>query len=507
MEKRAVLAAVLMALVFFAGQYFLFPSTPEAPSPTRPDAEQAGKEPAQPAPAKPQPAARPETPRKDEPKQVPTAAPATPRAQGARPPPGPSGHTEPVPMELSTTDLRLGPQQPTGELVLTGEVGGLRVRKTLTFHADTYTIDTTLRLENAGGVARQAALAFPWTTLQEWEGKTAKFLGQHPTTIAVHAGGMTHYTDDLAHPGWEYRCMSTILGPAKNGEQIEKEAAPGDWIALGSSWYTAALIARTTGFEIFTASDPKPADAKVKPATPLRTAIGLRAAPTIPPGAAWEGAFVVFVGPKEYKRLREAHLDDAINFGGFPLPLECHGLPMKYFAVPILALMNWLYAGVHNYGVGVNPVGGCLPMLPQIPIFYALYLAVANSAELQNAPFLCFDFLQPVARALRAMGASWVESLWICNLADIDPLYILPLVMGVTMFVQQKMTPVSGDPAQAKVMLIMPVFFTIMFLNLPSGLVLSWTVSNVLPIAQQWSMNRPKTPAVGAREIRNGSRA
>src|SRR5205823_13333836 len=107
---------------------------------------------------------------------------------------------------------------------------------------------------------------------------------------------------------------------------------------------------------------------------------------------------------------------------------------------------------------------------------------VANSAELLNAPFLCFDFLQPVARALHAMGASWVESLWICNLADIDPLYILPLVMGVTMFVQQKMTPVSGDPAQAKVMLIMPVFFTIMFLNLPSGLRPVLAVYHILAI-------------------------
>jgi len=107
----------------------------------------------------------------------------------------------------------------------------------------------------------------------------------------------------------------------------------------------------------------------------------------------------------------------------------------------------------------------------------------------------------------RGMGASWVDSLWICNLADIDPLYILPLLMGVTMFVQQKMTPVSGDPAQAKVMLIMPVFFTIMFLNLPSGLVLYWTVSNILQIAQQWWMNRPATPAGAPREVRDGSRA
>src|SRR5262249_8774547 len=254
------------------------------------------------------------------------------------------------------------------------------------------------------------------------------------------------------------------------------------------------------------------------------------------------------------------------NFGGFPIPGECGVLPMKWFAVPILSLMNWLYAHVHNYGVaiilltvlskllfypltvwsmrsmkamkelqpqinalrsryksdpqrvqretmelyrkhGVNPVGGCLPMLPQIPIFYALYLAVANSAELQNAPFLCFGFLQPVARLLHGMGASWVDSLWICNLADIDPLYILPLVMGVTMFIQQKMTPVSGDPAQAKVMLVMPVFFTIMFLNLPSGLVLYWTISNVLHIPHHCWMNGPRAPAAAARDVKNGSRA
>ena len=616
MEKRAVLAAVLMALVFFIGQYFFFPATPEPPSSTKPDAQQGpGKvEAPKPAPpAKLAPAPTPETARKDEQKSAPIGPTPAPRAARARPPQrlatvvtplyravvsseggklqeltleyrgrkpmvilgelgpgglvaGPPGRAEAIPMELSTTELKLGPERPTGELVLTGEIEGLRVQKTLTFHADTYTIDTKVRVENATGAPRQALLAFPWTTVQEWEGKTAKFLGQHPTTIAMSAAGELRYTDDLAHPGWYYGCLSTLRGPTKNGDQIEKEAAPGDWIALGSSWYTSALIAKTPGFEIFTTSDAKPADTKAKPTMPLRTAVGLRAAPTIPPGGAWEGMFVVFAGPKEYQHLHAVGLEESINFGGFPLPRECGGLPMKWFAVPILSLMNWLYAHVHNYGVaiilltvlskvlfypltvwsmrsmnamkalqpqinalrskyksdpqraqretmelyrkhGVNPVGGCLPMLPQIPIFYALYLAVANSAELQNAPFLCFDFLQPIARAFRAMGASWVDSLWICNLADIDPLYILPLVMGITMFVQQKMTPVSGDPAQAKVMLIMPVFFTIMFLNLPSGLVLYWTVSNVLQIAQQWWMNRPAAPAGAAREVKNGSRA
>ena len=614
MEKRAILAAVLMAVVFLAGQYLFFPATPETPPATKPETRQTPSpaEPSKPAaPTKTEPAAPPVTSRKDEQKSTTPTQQSPVRSERPRPPQrlativtplyravvsseggklqeltlqyrgekpmvivgelgpaglmtGPSEHRTAVPMELSATDLRLGPDRPTGELVLRGEIEGLRVTKTLTFHADTYTIDTKIRLDNGGGSTRQTELAFPWTTLQEWAGKTAKFLGQHPTTIALSAGGELRYTDDLAHPGWYYGCLSTLRGPTKNGDQLKTEARPGDWIAVGSNWYTAALIVQTPGLEIFTTSDAAPTDPKAKP--PLHTAIGLRASPTVPAGGTWEAAHIVYVGPKEYKHLQRVGLDESINFGGFPVPRECGGLPMKWFAVPILLFMNWLNNHVHNYGVaiilltvlskvlfypltvwsmrsmkamqalqpqvnalrskyksdpqraqretmelyrkhGVNPVGGCLPMLPQIPIFYALYLAVANSAELQNAPFLCFDFLQPVARAIRALGAHWVESLWICNLADIDPLYVLPLVMGVTMFVQQKMTPVSGDPAQAKIMLIMPVFFTIMFLNLPSGLVLYWTVSNVLQIAQQWWMNRPAARAGAPREVRNGSRA
>ena len=616
MEKRAVIAAVLMAAVFLVGQYFLFPATPEPPPGSKPDGKQTAEREAPPkaaAPAKQESEPQSVTPRKDSQKsqQAPpsTPAPSPPQSgperlatvvtplyraivssqggklreltlhyRGEKPMvivgelgpggllTGPAANRTAVPMQLSVTDLRLGPDRPTGNVVLTGEIDGLKVTKILTFHADTYTIDTSVRLDNSSASPRQAELAFPWTTLQEWTGKTAKFLGQHPTTIAMSADGELRYTDDLAHPGWYYGCLSTLRGPNKNGNQIERQAAPGDWIALGSNWYTAALIARTPGFDLFTTSDPRPVDPKAKPPMPLHTAIGLHAAPTVAAGGRWEGAHTVYVGPKEYDHLHRVGLGETINFGGFPVSRECGGLPMRYFAVPILLFMNWLHAHVYNYGIaiilltvlskvvfspltvwsmrsmkgmqalqpqinalrskykndpqrlqretmelyrkhGVNPVGGCLPMLPQIPIFYALYLAVANSAELQNAPFLCFDFLQPVARAIRAMGASWVDSLWICNLADIDPLYILPLVMGVTMFVQQKMTPVSGDPAQAKVMLIMPVFFTIMFLNLPSGLVLYWTVSNVLQIAQQWWMNRPAARAGAPREVRNGSRA
>ena len=125
----------------------------------------------------------------------------------------------------------------------------------------------------------------------------------------------------------------------------------------------------------------------------------------------------------------------------------------------------------------VNPLGGCLPMIVQIPIFYALYVALSVSVDMQNAPFICF-------------GRIFGIDLWICDLARHDPTYILPMLMGVSMFVQQKMTPVMGDPRQAKMMLFMPVIFTFMFLNLPSGLVLYWTLSNVLQIAQQNYMER-----------------
>src|SRR5256712_12700945 len=138
-------------------------------------------------------------------------------------------------------------------------------------------------------------------------------------------------------------------------------------------------------------------------------------------------------------------------------------------------------------------MSGCLPMIAQIPIFYALYLALSVSVELQNATFLCF-------------GRVFGFDVWICDLASHDPTYVLPLLMGVTMFMQQKMTPTTGDPRQAKMMLLMPFIFTFMFLNLPSGLVLYWTVSNVLQILQQKLMNRPARTRA-AREAKDAGRA
>lgn len=116
----------------------------------------------------------------------------------------------------------------------------------------------------------------------------------------------------------------------------------------------------------------------------------------------------------------------------------------------------------------VNPLGGCLPMVVQIPVFFGLYKALMFSIELRHAPFY----------------------FWIQDLSAKDPYYITPIIMGATMFIQQKMTPTNMDPMQAKMMLALPVVFTAMFLNFPSGLVLYWLVNNILTIAQQMYINK-----------------
>lgn len=113
---------------------------------------------------------------------------------------------------------------------------------------------------------------------------------------------------------------------------------------------------------------------------------------------------------------------------------------------------------------GMNPLGGCLPMLIQIPVFIALYYVLIASVDLRQAPFI----------------------LWIHDLSIKDPYYVLPILMGVSMFLQQKLTPSTMDPAQQKIMLLLPVVFTVVFLNFPSGLALYWFVSNIVQVCQQW---------------------
>jgi len=116
----------------------------------------------------------------------------------------------------------------------------------------------------------------------------------------------------------------------------------------------------------------------------------------------------------------------------------------------------------------INPLGGCLPIVVQIPVFIALYWAILASVELRHAPFM----------------------LWIQDLSSPDPWYVLPILMGATMIIQTKLNPEPPDPVQAKIMKIMPVAFSVFFFFFPAGLVLYWLVNNVLSIIQQWHINR-----------------
>ncbi len=127
----------------------------------------------------------------------------------------------------------------------------------------------------------------------------------------------------------------------------------------------------------------------------------------------------------------------------------------------------------------VNPLGGCLPIVIQIPVFIALYWVLLESVELRQAPFI----------------------FWIKDLASPDPYHVLPLIMGATMLIQQKLNPAPPDPMQAKIMMFLPVLFTGLFWNFPAGLVLYWIVNNTLSILQQWYITRKYSDEKPAKKL------
>jgi YidC/Oxa1 family membrane protein insertase len=545
MEKRAILAFALSVALLIVYQ-MLFTAPPPEPPGREPEVTEVEKAPAPPPVATPEPAPAPvgptvgfvrppertvqvDTPiydarvsseggqlrewtlkyRGDKPLVVPGQL----GWQGLRL--GRPGGAEPVAFTISPMAVGLDDHQPEGALVLRGEDGyGVRVTQTLGFRADQYLVAVAVVLENTRQVPQTVDVVLPIAA----PFKAGENHVQWPTEAVWTIGGVVHRQHELADLG-------------------EQEFA-GTWVGLGNVYYLTALVPESPGLRVsFRKRDGESIEA------------GLRQTVTLGPGQRWEGRAQLYAGPKEYDRLKALGLEGAVNFGGFPVPRAYGGLPMEWLGVPVLWLMNRVYRYVGNYGIaiiiltvitkvlfypltmksvssmkkmqaiqpqvnalrakfksdpqraqremmelyrreGVNPLGGCLPMIVQVPIFYALYIALSVSVELQNAPFICFG---------RAFGVD----LWICDLATRDPVYVLPILMGATMFVQQKMMPVMGDPRQAKMMLFMPVVFTFMFLQLPSGLVLYWTVSNALQILQQHLMNR--TPASATRREAKGT--
>jgi YidC/Oxa1 family membrane protein insertase len=546
MEKRAILAAVLMAGLLILYQALF---APVSPPPVQPPVESKPAPPRPPSPPLPLPR-KVERPTLVPQRTVSVEGPLfratvgsdggklhgwTLRYRGDKPmvvpgllgPGGlmlerPGAGPESVAFNVKEERLVLGPDRPRGEVLLTGQDAfGLRINETLRFQARDFHVEVAVRLENHQAVPQAVELLLPWSTPKKWpDDQKEGFQGQRPARVVRLSRGEVH-RDEL--------------------EKVADLTDEGKWIGLESEWYIAALVPLTPDFKVTTSRGANGAIQIALRGTP----------PPLAPGEAWEGRALVYVGPKEYDRLKAlgVGIEQSVHFGQF-----LWVLPMEWVAVPILWLMNFFYRHIPNYGVAiilltvitkilfypltlksmasmkamqalqpqvnalrakyqkdpqrlqretmelyrkhkVNPMGGCLPMLIQIPIFYALYVVFSLAVELQNAAFLCF-------------GTVFGAALWICDLAQHDPSYVLPILMGISMFIQQKMTPTTGDPRQAKIMLVMPVVFTFMFLNLPAGLVLYWFVSNVLQILQQYYTDRgARSAKVSGKEAKEVQRA
>jgi YidC/Oxa1 family membrane protein insertase len=378
----------------------------------------------------------------------------------------------------------------SGTLRFTCALPGLNLVRELTFSADSYLIKEKVLIHNAGSAQIQGKLAFTLVS----PGLTSKDDRYNPTRVAYLAGGSRKEESDL-----------------DDLAKFVQDVPPVQWTAVMSNYFLLAIVPEMDGAVMYARFVDDV----------YRLAIE-KGGLIVDPGSQIGLSVDYYLSPKEEAYLKDVpnNLTEAIYYGFFNI-----------IAKPLVWGLNFFYKYVGNYGLAimlltfcikvlfwplsqksyksmdrmrklqpmmaklrekykddrqrmnqelmqlyktynVNPAGGCLPMLLQIPVFFGLYQALLESIELRHAPFI--EYLP------------FTDYIWLADLSAKDPYYITPLIMGATMFLQQKLTPAPGDPTQAKIMLFMPVIFTFMFLNFPSGLVIYWLVNNVLSIAQQW---------------------
>ncbi|MEA3428246.1 MAG: membrane protein insertase YidC [Thermodesulfobacteriota bacterium] len=299
-----------------------------------------------------------------------------------------------------------------------------------------------------------------------------------------------------------------------------------EWVTVQDRYFMSSIIATKpvqASMRLFQSQDGMLLEAQyVQPET------------VIQPGTQYDYEYKLFFGPKSTKILKQSgyNLSKAIDFGMF-----------DFIAKPCLWFMNFLYGIIPNYGIAiiiltiatkvilwplgtksyksmaemkkiqplmtelrekykndkkrmneeimalyktykVNPVGGCLPMIVQLPVFFALYRMLYEAIELRHAPF--FGWITDLSAPDRLFHFNFSVPLMQppCGIP------VLTIIMGATMFLQQTMSPSVGDPTQAKMMKFMPVIFTVIFINFSSGLVLYWLINNVLSIAQQYYITK-----------------
>ena len=402
----------------------------------------------------------------------------------------------------SAERLDLAGQSSPQTLTCNADMGnGLQVERKYTFEKASYLVALAVTVKNTGTMALQGTpqLHQVNSAFEKKGGPTDQFLFRGPALYA---------NNELQ----EVKADKFAKGPITVQGKI-------DWAGYVGNYFMRTIIPRGDTAAAYTMQG----DAN------LCTTLLAGNLDTIAPGAEKTYEYTFYYGPKKIEDLKQigSNVEKAVNFGWFDV-----------LARPTLWLLNFFYGYVKNYGVAiilvtvlfkmffwpishkgmksmknmqklqpkmvklkekykddptrmnqemmnlyktykVNPLGGCLPMFLQIPVFFALYKVLLQSIELRHAPFM----------------------LWITDLSAPDRLYlgfdlpylgglpVLTLLMGASMFFQQKLTPTSADPTQAKIMMFLPVVFTFMFLNFASGLVLYWFVNNLLSILQQQMIN------------------
>lgn len=397
------------------------------------------------------------------------------------------------------------------------EQQGITIHKSYEFEEVNYTYRLRIEVENRSGNRVQPSFAVLWRAEQM---ESTDF--QDHSLVALHAGSLERARIGRTGGGGFLRRGSGGVDPETFVGEI-------DWAGADSRYFVAALLPEV----------PRQASARFEPLlTGKGGVVQIGYTPIdLPSGQTATREYRGYIGPKEGARLEAvgAELGRSINLG-------------YSWMTPLTRFFTWLlgacYTIVPNYGVsiilltilvravtaplmvkqmrsmkrmgevqpklkalqekygddkqrqsqemmklykeeGVNPLGGCLPLLLQFPVFIGLYYALQSSIQLRQAPF--FGWIDDL---------SVPETLFVIPGAEI-PFRVLPIVMGVTMILQQKLSPTTMDPAQARMMMfMMPVMFTVLFYTFPSGLVLYWLVSNVLAIAHQSWINRKKQPAV-----------
>jgi YidC/Oxa1 family membrane protein insertase len=376
---------------------------------------------------------------------------------------------------------------------------GIAVEKTYVFSRDSYVVDVVLQVSNRG-----AAPAAPYAYFQlTHDGKLDS--GAH--TIAQSFGaqsfaGFATYTEDKKYQKIHFADLD------KDKAEYAKNAQDG-WVGFVQHYFVAAWLPAAKQAREYVVERRQDGTYAGRVVLPIAE---------IAPGASARLSVPLYAGPQEQRRLKAAApgLDLVVDYGWLAViawPLfwlleKFHGLTgnwgvaiilltvtikLLFFPLsaasyksmakmklitPRLTKIREMYANdrarmnqamMELYKTEkINPLGGCFPILVQIPVFIALYWTLLAAIELRHAPFI----------------------FWIKDLAALDPYYVLPVLMTATMVLQTRMNPVPPDPVQAKVMQFMPYVFSVFFFFFPAGLVLYWLVNNILSIAQQWQIQR-----------------